>query len=543
MTPDLHEYGIKNPGKVHRNQNTPALYEFIIRNGEGVLAHGGPLVVNTAPHTGRSPGDKFIVDEPGCHQAVNWGSVNRPLAPERFDAIRRRMMAHLEGRELFVQDCFVGASLRHRLPIRVISEKAWQSLLARSMFIRANERELEHHAPYFTVIAVPSFRADPLIDGVNSEVCILFNFAEKLILIGGTSYGGEIKKAVFTVVNYLMPLERGVLSMHCSANVGPGGDTALFFGLSGTGKTTLSADPKRSLIGDDEHGWDELGVFNFEGGCYAKVINLSSRLEPEIYEYTNRFGTVLENVAIDPVSRRIDLDDASLTENTRAAYPISGIRNAVPSGTGAHPKNIMMLTCDAFGVLPPIARLTPEQALYHFLSGYTAKIAGTEDGLGKEPSATFSSCFGAPFLPLRPSVYAKLLREKIARHEVTCWLVNTGWSGGRFGVGSRIRIDHTRAMINAALDGAFDSIPFVTEPYFGLSIPSACPGVPAAILIPRTVWSDKTSYDETADLLVEYFQRNYREIIGIERDGAEAAAVLDKPGVIHKLDNHNKIGV
>jgi len=526
MTRDLHDYGLINPGKVHRNLTTPGLYECIIRNGEGILAQGGPVVIHTAPHTGRSPGDKFIVDEPGCHDAVNWGAVNYPLAPERFDALRRRMLAYLEGRELFVQDCFVGASRRHRLPIRIISEKAWQSLFARSMFLRAHEGELNHHRPYFTVIAVPSFRADPSLDGVNSEACILINFAERLILIGGTSYGGEIKKAVFTVMNYLMPLEREVLSMHCSANVGPEGDATLFFGLSGTGKTTLSADPKRSLIGDDEHGWDEDGVFNFEGGCYAKVINLSSELEPEIYECTNRFGTVLENVAIDPVSRHIDLANASLTENTRAAYPINGIRNSVQSGTGGHPKHIMMLTCDAFGVLPPIARLTPEQALYHFLSGYTAKIAGTEDGLEKEPKATFSTCFGAPFLPLRPSVYAELFREKIARHDVACWLVNTGWSGGRFGVGSRIRIGHTRAMISAALEAEFDSIPFVTEPYFGLSIPCACPGVPSEILAPRTVWPDKNSYDETAGLLVENFKRNFKQFEGLVEDKITAVLSL-----------------
>jgi len=524
MTADLHEHGIANPGPIHWNLATPRLYEHVIRGGEALLARGGPLVVDTSPHTGRSPEDKFIIDEPGSREAVDWGPVNHPLAPERFAAVRRRMMRHLEGRELFVQDCFAGASRRHRIPIRVISEKAWHSLLARSMFIRPDEEELAVHRPAFTIIAAPSFRADPARDGVRSEVCILISFAERLVLIGGTAYGGEIKKAVFTIMNYLMPRERGVLSMHCSANVGPEGDTALFFGLSGTGKTTLSADPGRSLIGDDEHGWDEDGVFNFEGGCYAKVINLSPELEPEIHECTHRFGTILENVVIDPVTRRIDLDDDSLTENTRAAYPISAIRNAVPSGTGGHPRNIMMLACDAFGVLPPIARLTPEQAMYHFLSGYTAKIAGTEDGMGKEPRATFSTCFGAPFLPLRPSVYAELLRERIARHGVTCWLLNTGWSGGGFGAGSRIRIDYSRAMIHAALGGAFDSVPFVTEPFFGLSIPVACPGVPAEMLNPRTAWEDQERYDGTARLLVEKFQANFRKFEHLV--GPEVAAVM-----------------
>jgi len=511
MTPDLHDYGIMNPGRVHRNLPTPRLYEFVIRNGEGLLARDGQLVIGTSPHTGRSPGDRFIIDEPGSRDAIDWGQVNRPLATERFDAFRRRMLAFLEGRELFVQDCFVGAGARQHIPIRIISEKAWHSLLARSMFIRADGDGPGDHRPYFTVIAAPSFLADPAVDGVNSEAAILINLAERLVLIGGTAYGGEIKKAVFTVMNYLMPLQRGVLPMHCSTNVGKDGDTALFFGLSGTGKTTLSADPERALIGDDEHGWDQEGVFNFEGGCYAKVINLSRELEPEIHECVHRFGTLLENVAIDPVTRRIDLNDVSITENTRAVYPIASIRNAVRAGTGGHPKNILMLTCDAFGVLPPIARLSPGQAMYHFLSGYTAKIAGTEDGLGKEPQATFSSCFGAPFLPLHPTVYAELFGQKIARHETTCWLVNTGWSGGGFGTGNRIRIDHTRALVNAALNGGFAGVPFAVEPFFGLSIPVACPGVPAEFLNPRNVWADKNGYDDTAGRLIVAFQRNFRQ--------------------------------
>jgi phosphoenolpyruvate carboxykinase (ATP) len=509
MARNLEEHGIRTTGDIHWNLPTPRLYEAIVRKGEALLAHGGPVVVTTSPHTGRSPNDKFIIDDPGIHDAVWWGPVNHPLAPERFAALHRRLLDYLDGRELFVQDCFAGASRRHRLPIRIISENAWHSLFARSLFICPNASELDSHRPDFTLIDVPSFQACPESDGTNSEVFILVNFTRKLILIGGTGYGGEIKKAIFTVMNYILPRERHALSMHCSANVGPGGDVAIFFGLSGTGKTTLSADPNRSLIGDDEHGWDDEGIFNIEGGCYAKVINLSQELEPEIHDCTHRFGTVLENVVIDPVSRRIDLDDDSLTENTRAAYSIRNIHNAVQSGTGGHPKDIIMLTCDAFGVLPPIARLTAEQAMFHFLSGYTAKLAGTEDGVGKEPQATFSACFGAPFLPLHPSVYAQLLRDKIARHGVRCWLVNTGWSGGGFGVGSRIRIDHTRAMIHAALAGTLDAIPFIREPFFGLDIPTECPGIPSSILNPVNVWPDATLYERTARDLAGRFRENF----------------------------------
>lgn len=524
MTQDREKLGIKTSGTILWNPTTPLLYEAVILNREGLLSQGGPIVVTTAPHTGRSPSDKFIVDEPGCHDAIWWGEVNRPLAPERFTALHRRMLDHLEGKDLFVQDCFAGASHRHRLPIRIITEKAWHSLLAHSLFIRPDEEEIKVHRPEFTVLCVPSFRAVAERDGVHSEVFILVNFTEKLILIGGTSYGGEIKKSIFTVMNYLLPLHRRVLPMHCSANVGTEGDVALFFGLSGTGKTTLSADPKRSLIGDDEHGWDEEGVFNFEGGCYAKVIKLSEEMEPEIFACTRRFGTIMENVVMGPETRTVDLDDASLTENTRAFYPLDFIPNAVSSGKGAHPKNVIMLTCDAFGVLPPISRLTPEQAMYHFLSGYTSKLAGTEDGMGKEPQAVFSACFGAPFLPLRPSVYAELLREKIARHDVRCWLVNTGWSGGGFGVGRRIRIDHTRALINTALDGLFDEIPFVTEPFFGLSIPVTCPGVPERILSPRQVWPYGELYDETARMLEGEFRKNFRQFEALP--GKEVAGVI-----------------
>lgn len=511
MARNLEEHGIRTSEEIHWNLTTPRLYEAIVRKGEALLAHGGPVVVTTAPHTGRSPHDKFIIDDPQTHEVIWWGPVNNSLPPEKFAGIRQRLLHHLAAKELFVQDCFAGARHRQRLPIRVITETAWHSLFARSLFICPSAAELEAHRPEFTLIDAPSFRANPETDGTNSEVCILVNFTEKLILIGGTAYGGEIKKAIFTIMNYLLPRERDTLSMHCSANVGATGDTAIFFGLSGTGKTTLSTDPDRVLIGDDEHGWDDEGIFNIEGGCYAKVIRLSKEFEPEIYDCTHRFGTVLENVVIDPLSRRIDLDDDSLTENTRAAYSIRTIQNAVQDGTGAQPKNIFMLTCDAFGVLPPIARLTPEQAMFHFLSGYSAKIAGTEDGLGAEPQATFSACFGAPFLPLHPAVYAQLLRDRITRHGVRCWLVNTGWSGGGFGVGNRIRIDHTRAMIHAALSGAFDAIPFVREPYFGLEIPTECPEIPSSILNPVIVWPDLKAYQKIASVLAERFQKNYQQ--------------------------------
>jgi phosphoenolpyruvate carboxykinase (ATP) len=511
MARNLQEHGISTSGNIHWNLTTPWLYEAIVRKGEALLAHGGPIVVNTAPHTGRSPNDKFIIYDSGTRDEIWWGPVNKSLAPEKFAVLKERLLHSLADKELFVQDCFAGASRRHRLPIRIITETAWHSLFARSLFICPQAAELASHSPEFTLIDVPSFHACPESEGTNSDVFILVNFSEKLILIGGTGYGGEIKKSIFTIMNYILPRERNTLSMHCSANVGTAGDTAIFFGLSGTGKTTLSTDPDRLLIGDDEHGWDDEGVFNIEGGCYAKVIRLSKEFEPEIHDCTHRFGTVLENVVIDPVSRKIDLDDASLTENTRAAYSIRNIRNAIQAGTGSHPKNIFMLTCDAFGVLPPIARLTPEQAMFHFLSGYSAKIAGTEDGLGTEPQATFSACFGAPFLPLHPSVYAQLLREKISRHGVRCWLVNTGWSGGGFGVGKRIRIDHTRAMIHAALTGVFDTIPFVREPFFGLSIPTACPGIPSSILNPVAVWPNVTMYENKAADLAKRFRENFRQ--------------------------------
>jgi phosphoenolpyruvate carboxykinase (ATP) len=506
----LEEHGITNANLIFWTTPTPALYEQIIVRGEGLTTHLGAVAVKTGHYTGRAANEKFIVDEPTCHDHINWGKINQPFSPAKFDAIYKRLLAYVDGKDLFVQDCFAGASPEQRLPIRVITERAWHSLFARNMFIQATPDELITHKPVFTVINVPSFHAIPSLDGTNSEAFIIVNFAKRLIVIGGTSYAGEIKKSIFTILNFLLPHGKRVLSMHCSANAGSKGDVAIFFGLSGTGKTTLSADPKRFLIGDDEHGWDDKGIFNFEGGCYAKVIKLSKEAEPEIYETTRRFGTILENVAISTISRRIDLDDESLTENTRASYHITSIPNIVASGMGGHPSHIMMLTCDAFGVLPPIAKLTSDQAMYHFLSGYTAKVAGTEAGI-TEPQATFSTCFGAPFMALHPSVYAELLGEKINKHKVACWLVNTGWSGGAYGVGSRMKIAYSRALINAALDGTLRSVAFEKDPIFGLSIPKSCPGVPTEVLNPRNVWADKAAYDTTAANLLQRFRSNFEQ--------------------------------
>ncbi len=478
QVPDLSYLGIKNVNNIYWNLVTPALYEQIIRRREGLLSHLGPVVVRTGAFTGRSPNDKFIVKEPTTEHEIWWGKVNRPFSEEKFNLIWHRIQAYLQGNDIFIQDCYVGADPKYRVPIRVITEYAWHSLFARNMFIRLkDEEEMQHHKPEYTIIDLPKFHAVPELDGTNSEAFILVNFKEKLILIGGTSYAGEIKKSAFTLMNFLLP-KQNVLSMHCSANVGKEGDVALFFGLSGTGKTTLSADPERALIGDDEHGWSDDGVFNFEGGCYAKVIRLSREAEPEIWATTRKFGTILENVAIDSFWRRPDLDDDTFTENTRASYPITHLENIVADGKGGHPKNIVFLTADAFGVLPPISKLTPEQAMYHFLSGYTAKVAGTERGI-TEPQATFSTCFGAPFMPQHPSVYAKLLGEKIQKHNVNCWLVNTGWTGGPYGVGKRMEIKYTRAMLNAALQGKLDNVQYVQDPIFKLAVPTECPGVPS----------------------------------------------------------------
>ncbi|MGA3084567.1 MAG: phosphoenolpyruvate carboxykinase (ATP) [Thermodesulfobacteriota bacterium] len=506
----LDHHGIKNVGRVFWNPPTPVLYEEIVRRREGVIAHLGPIVVRTGHYTGRSPNDKRIVREKTSEKKIWWGPVNIPMEPEKFDILYFRLLAYLQGKDVFVQDCYAGADPKYQVPIRIITESAWHNLFSRIMFVQAKDQsKLVHHVPKFTIINVPRFHAMPELDGTNSEAFIVVNFGKRLILIGGTSYAGEIKKSVFTVLNYLYPQEK-VMSMHCSANVGEKGDVAIFFGLSGTGKTTLSADPERFLIGDDEHGWSDKGIFDFEGGCYAKVIRLSPEAEPEIYECTRRFGTILENVAIDNQTRRIDLNDDSLTENTRAAYPISHIPRAIRSGVAGHPRNIIMLTYDAFGVLPPIAKLTPEQAMYQFLSGYTAKVAGTEKGLGKEPQATFSTCFGAPFMALPPTVYAGLLGERIQKHKVKCWLVNTGLSGGPFGVGERISIAYTRAMIHQALQGKLDNVPTQTDPIFNLRIPRSCEGVPKEILDPRTTWRKPREYDARARDLAERFRENFK---------------------------------
>ncbi len=513
-THGLEQHGIKNVGSVYWNPSTPVLYEEVVRRREGFIAHLGPMVVRTGQHTGRSPNDKFIVREPSSEDKIWWGKVNRAFEPKRFDALHLRLLAYLQGKDIFVQDCYAGADPKYQVPIRIITEDAWHNLFARNMFIQIKEAgAVARHVPAFIIINAPRFHAIPEVDGTNSEAFVIVHFARKLILIGGTSYAGEIKKSVFTILTYLLPLER-VLSMHCSANVGKAEDVAIFFGLSGTGKTTLSADPERMLIGDDEHGWSDQGIFNFEGGCYAKVVRLSPEAEPEIYECTRRFGTILENTALDSASRRLDLNDATLTENTRAAYPIAHIPNAIRSGVAGHPRTILMLTCDAFGVMPPIARLSPAQAEYHFLSGYTAKVAGTERGMGKEPEATFSTCFGAPFMTLHPKVYARLLREKIEAHRVNCWLVNTGWSGGPVGVGQRMKIAYTRAMVRAALAGTLLHVPMEPDPIFRVEIPTACEGIPAEILKPRNTWADQTAYDATSRQLAGRFRQNFEQFAG-----------------------------
>jgi phosphoenolpyruvate carboxykinase (ATP) len=493
--------------RVRWNLTTPALYEEAVRRHEGVIAAAGPLSCRTGQHTGRSPNDKFIVREPSSEREIAWGKVNRSMEPAQFELLREDLLGSLKGKELFVQDVYAGADPTYRLPVRIITEFAWHSLFCRHMFIDDPQAAAEA-APQFTVIDTPSFKADPKRHGTNSDVVIAVHFAKKLVLIGGSSYAGEMKKSIFSILNYLLPL-RNVLSMHCSANVGHGGDSALFFGLSGTGKTTLSSDPDRLLIGDDEHGWSDRGIFNFEGGCYAKTIRLSAEAEPQIFSTTRRFGTVLENVVVDPETRELNLDDDRFTENTRAAYPISFVDNAVASGQAGHPKNIVMLTADAFGVLPPISRLSPDAAMYHFLSGYTAKVAGTEKGV-TEPKATFSTCFGAPFLPLDPSRYARMLGERIARHNARVWLVNTGWTGGAYGVGKRMKIAYTRAMIAAALSGALDGVSYQKDPIFNLDIPASCPGVPADVLVPRNTWTNAADYDEQARKLATMFVENFK---------------------------------
>ena len=505
----LETVGILRSGTVHWNLSTPALTEIAVSRHEGQLAAEGPLVARTGHHTGRSPNDKFVVREPSSEKHIQWGDVNRPLDAASFEALHKDLAAYLQDKELFVLDAWAGADPAYRLPIRVVNEYAWHNIFARNMFLPENDPvKRAEHAPEFTVIDAPDFKADPAKHGSRSDCFIYVNFGKKLVLIGGTSYAGEIKKSIFSILNYLLPL-KGVLSMHCSANVGVNGDTALFFGLSGTGKTTLSSDPVRQLLGDDEHGWSDAGVFNFEGGCYAKMIKLSAEAEPQIYATTKRFGTILENVVMDPDTRVLDFDDQTLTENTRGSYPLGFIDNAILAGTAGHPTNIVMLTADAYGVLPPISRLTPDRAMYHFLSGYTARVAGTEKGV-TEPKAVFSTCFGAPFLPLNPNVYATMLGEKIARHKARVWLVNTGWTGGPYGVGKRMKIAHTRAMINAALAGQLDTVQYRVDSIFNVEVPTSCPGVPDDVLDPRKTWPDGAAYDEQAKKLAGMFADNFK---------------------------------
>ena len=520
---DLEHHGIVNPNAVWWNLSTAALYERAIERREGLIAHRGPLVVHTGQYTGRSPNDKYIVREPVSEKHI-WWDVAKAFTPESYAKLRARLTAYLEGRDLFVQDCYVGAHPDFRVPIRVINTRAWHNLFARNMFIREHDRlKLKEHVPQFTVIDAPLFKAVPEVDSTRSEVFVVINFDRNEVIIGGTDYAGEVKKAIFGVLTYLMP-PKGVLPMHCSANYGKDeDDLAIFFGLSGTGKTTLSADPERKLIGDDEHGWSEKGVFNFEGGCYAKVIRLSKEGEPEIYETTRMFGTILENVVVDSATRRLDLDNEIFTENTRASYPINSIPNVAPSGVGGQPKTVLMLTADAFGVLPPIAKLTSAQAMYHFLSGYTAKVAGTERGI-TEPQATFSACFGAPFMTRKPAVYAEMLGEKIAKHNVSVWLINTGWTGGPYGEGSRMRIPYTRAMVRAALSGALDGVETKEHPVFGIHVPRSCPDVPIEVLDPRATWSDPEAYDAQARKLARMFDENFEKFAGEVSDEVRSAA-------------------
>ena len=517
----LYLHGIRDIQTEHWNLGTAQLIEHADERREGIFAHNGAFVVRTGQFTGRSPKDKFIVRDEATDRTVDWGSVNQPMSPENFDRLHERMLAFWSGREAYVQDCIAGADPQYALRVRVVSQLAWHSLFARQLFIRPALAELVAYRPDFTLMFAPGLRVNPAEIGANSETCIAISFTKRLVLICGTCYAGEVKKSAFTIMNYLLP-ERDVFPMHCSANVGAPGDVALFFGLSGTGKTTLSADPGRGLIGDDEHGWSEQGVFNFEGGCYAKCIRLSQAHEPQIWNAI-RFGTVLENVVVDELTRAIDFDSDAITENTRAAYPIDFIDNAVTPSMGGHPRNVIFLTADAFGVLPPISRLTPEQAMYHFLSGYTAKIAGTERGLGKEPQATFSACFGAPFLPRPAEQYAELLGEKLRRHEARCWLVNTGWVGGPYSVGERMKLAYTRAMLNAAIRGDLDNVPAAPHPIFQVMVPRVCPGVPPEVLDAPGMWKDASAYERAARDLAARFNRNFAKFSSVSSAIAAAA--------------------
>ena len=520
--------GLVPTGTVHANLTTAALVTHALRRGEGRLSAEGALIVKTGVHTGRSVQDKFSVGDSTISDDIWWRPGNRKLEPAHFATLRGRVQAYLQGRDLFTQDLYAGADPEHRIRVRLISTEAWHALFARNMFIRPPAEELPEFSPDWVILHAPNMQADPAIDGVRSSTAIAASFTERLVVIAGSEYGGEIKKSIFGVMNWKLPAE-GVLPMHCSANVGrttdgSPGDVALFFGLSGTGKTTLSSDPSRPLIGDDEHGWGPNGIFNFEGGCYAKVINLSQEAEPEIYAATHRFGTVLENVVADEAGN-LDLTDGTLTENTRSCYPIEFIPNCDLSGRAGQPRNLMMLTADAFGVLPPISKLSTAQAMYHFMSGYTAKVAGTEKGVGREPQATFSTCFGAPFIPRHPEVYGRMLAELIAKHGTDCWLVNTGWTGGAFGVGSRMSIKHTRALLAAVLDGSLKDARYVQDPHFGLMMPQNVPGIPDSVLDPRQAWADPAAYDEAARKLVGLFEANFSTFQGKVTDEVNAAAI------------------
>ena len=507
----LDNHGISNLRKVYWNLTTEALYEEIVFRQEAKISHLGPIVANTGKHTARSANDKYVVKEASTEENIWWGEYNRPFSTDKFNGLVNRMQGFLQGRDVFVQDCYACADPNYKMPIRIVTELAWHSMFARNMFILPQTaEEYRRHVPEFTVLALPGFKGIQTIDGTATETLIVLNFEQKLCIIGNTAYAGEIKKSIFTILNYLLPLQ-GVMPMHSSANVGTKNDSAIFFGLSGTGKTTLSADPKRGLIGDDEHGWSDDGVFNIEGGCYAKVIRLSSSAEPQIYDTTRRFGTILENVVFDPITRNIDLDDESITENTRASYPLDYIENAIPEKMAGHPKNIVFLTCDASGVLPPIAKLSPEQSMYQFISGYTSKIAGTEVGLGKEPEMTFSTCFGAPFMVHQPSFYAELLKRKILKYGVNCWLLNTGWIGGPFGIGKRISIKYTRSLLNAALDGSLLNVKYRKDTVFGFDVPLSCPDIPEGILNPADSWPNKKAHEEKYKSLATRFIENFKK--------------------------------
>lgn len=520
----LEDQGISGLGDVQYNLMEPALIEAALKRGEGTLGNGGAFLVSTGVHTGRSPKDKFVVRTPDVEDTI-WWENNAPMAPEAFDLLHADMLEHLKGRDVFVSDLYAGADAEHRLDVRVVTEMAWHGLFARHLLRRPAREELDTFAPEFTIINCPSFKADPERHGCRSKTIVALNFEKKLILIGDTEYAGEIKKSVFTLMNYILP-GKGIMAMHCSANhaIDNPVDTAIFFGLSGTGKTTLSADPSRTLIGDDEHGWSDKGTFNFEGGCYAKTIGLDPEAEPEIYATTSKFGTVVENMVFDPETKELDFEDDSLTANMRCAYPLNYISNASETSTGGHPKNVIMLTSDSFGVLPPIARLTPAQAMYHFLSGFTSKVAGTEKGV-TEPQPTFSTCFGAPFMPRRPEAYGNLLREKIAKHGATCWLVNTGWTGGAYGTGSRMPIRDTRLLLHAALDGSLHEAEFRKDPNFGFEVPVHVDGVADVLLDPRQTWMEPEAYDAQAAKLVAMFAENFAQYVPFIDDDVKAAAI------------------